>query len=335
MKNYYEILGVSENASQDEIKKAYKKLSKQYHPDVNPNGEEKFKEVNEAYGVLGDENKRSHYDNQKNNPFSNFGGGDFDFNSIFEQMMGAKKRPQQPKAPDKIVTIELTPIDSFLGAKKEITYERNNECISCNSTGGEHNTCTNCNGHGVITQKFGTGMFQQLIQTQCPSCKGKGQIIIKPCGVCHGNGFTKGFEKLSITIPKNVDNGDFMRVPNKGDYNVHTRNRGDIVLKVELVSKDNFEKMGLDLVYYKTLNLNNLISNEEVILPHPEGQLKITIPNNFSTDKPLRLVNKGYRTQNGNGDFYVKISIVNTLDVSDEVKEKIKSLIKQPNQIFN
>lgn len=335
MKNYYEILGVSENASQDEIKKVYKKLSKQYHPDVNPNGEEKFKEINEAYSVIGDENKRSHYDNQKNNPFSDFGSGDFDFNSIFEQMMGAKRRPQKPKAPDKIITIKISPIESFVGVKKEIIYERNNECSPCNSTGGEHRTCTNCNGQGVITQKFGTGMFQQLIQTQCPSCKGKGQTIVKPCNVCHGNGFTRANEKLSIEIPKNVDNGDFMRVPNVGDYNVYSRTRGDIVLKVELTPKDNFEKMGLDLVFYKTLNLNVLIGEEEVVLPHPDGQLKIIIPKNFSTDKPLRLINKGYRTQNENGDFYVKISVVNNLDVSDEIKEKIKSLIKEPNQIFN
>ena len=126
-----------------------------------------------------------------------------------------------------------------------------------------------------------------------------------------------------------------MRVPNKGDYNTNSRNRGDLVLKIELAPENNFEKMGLDLIYYKTLNINDLINEDEVILPHPEGQLKITIPNNFSTERPLRLVNKGYRTQNDNGDFYVKISIVNTLNVSDEVKEKIKSLIKQPNQIFN
>ena len=335
MKNYYEILGVSENASQDEIKKVYKKLSKQYHPDVNPKGEEKFKEINEAYGVLGDENKRNHYNNQKNNPFSDFGSGDFDFNSIFEQMMGAKQRPQRPNAPDKVLTIEISPVESFLGVKKEISYERNSECSTCNSTGGEHKTCNNCNGRGVITQKFGTGMFQQLIQTQCPACKGKGQIIVKPCVTCHGGGFTKIVEKLSITIPQNVDNGDFMRVPNKGDYNVNSRTRGDLILKVELSPKDNFEKMGLDLVYYQTLNLNNLLLGDEIILPHPDGQLKIYIPDNFSTDKPLRLINKGYKTQSEIGDFYVKISIVNTLDVSEEVKEKIKNLIKHPYQIFN
>ena len=183
-------MGVSETATQDEIKKAYRQLSKQYHPDVNPNGEEKFKEVAEAYENIGEEGKRRDYDNRKNNPFANMGNGSFDFNSVFEQMMGGQ-RQQRPTAPDKVLNVFITPFESYHGVKKEIKYEYFDHCKPCDSNGGERSICNHCNGQGVVMQKMGTGMFQQVFQTNCPTCMGNGSIITKPCMSCGGVGKVK------------------------------------------------------------------------------------------------------------------------------------------------
>jgi molecular chaperone DnaJ len=328
MKNYYDILNVSETASQDEIKKAYRQLSKQYHPDVNPNGEEKFKEVSEAYDNIGDENKRKEYDGRRNNPFGGMGNG-FDFGSAFEEMMRGGRRQQRPVAPDKVINTPLTPLESFKGVKKEIRYEYLDSCNTCDSTGGDRKVCNTCKGQGFVTQKMGTGMFQQIYQSTCPTCAGKGSVISNPCNSCNGLGLTKKSETLSVTIPKNVDNGDFMRVAGKGDFNPNVRMRGDLILKVILNKSGDFEKVGMDLVYSLKLNVLSLLSNKQILIPHPDGDLMVNLPNPMNSDKPLRLVKKGYRNESGSGDFYIKISVTNEHNLPKDVEEKIQELIKE------
>ena len=162
--------------TQDEIKKAYRKLSKQYHPDVNPQGEEKFKEVSEAYEHIGDETKRAEYENMRKNPFHGMGNGGFDMHSMFEQMMGMKGR-QQAKAPDKVLDILLTPTESFFGVKKDIEYEVFEKCSPCDGSGGERTYCNTCGGKGVIIQIIGTGLFRQQIQMECSGCRGLGYVL--------------------------------------------------------------------------------------------------------------------------------------------------------------
>jgi molecular chaperone DnaJ len=328
MKNYYDILGVSETATQDEIKKAYRQLSKQYHPDVNPNGEEKFKEVAEAYDNVGDENKRRDYDNKKNNPFANMGGGSFDFNSVFEQMMGGQ-RQHRPTAPDKVLNVFITPVESYHGSKKELKYEYFDHCQPCDSNGGERSICNHCNGQGVVMQKMGTGMFQQVFQTNCPTCMGNGSIITKPCMSCGGVGKIKNTENLVVSIPKNVDNGNFMRVAGKGDYNPGVRLRGDLILKVDVNKADDFEKLGMDLIYYKKLTVLDVITKKQLLVPHPDGDLMINIPKNLNTEKPLRLLKKGYRANDGSGDFYIKVAVTNEYELPDEVQQKLEELLKE------
>jgi molecular chaperone DnaJ len=223
MKNYYDILGVSESATQADIKKAYRKLSKQYHPDVNPNEEEKFKEIAEAYEILGDEGKRNDYNHKKNNPFSGGAGGGFDFNS----------------------------------------------------TGGDRTICGHCNGNGFVTQRMGTGMFQQLINMTCQHCHGQGSVITKACGTCGSNGRVVKTETFSVDIPKNVDNGHFFKLQNKGDYSHTTKNRGDLVLNIKLERVDNYEKVGDDLVHYKNVSAIDLLLNKQMTIKHPEGDLMV------------------------------------------------------------
>ena len=328
MKNYYEILGVGEKATQEDIKKAYRKLSKQYHPDVNPDGEEKFKDIAEAYDNIGDENKRKDYDNMKNNPFANMGGGHgFDFNNIFEQMMNNGR--QQQRVPDKVISIRMSPIDSYFGINKDISIENFVMCKPCDGNGGDKIVCEDCYGNGFTTQVVGTGLFRQQVRVTCNSCNGQGSILLKACNHCKGNGVNKEVEKILVTIPQNVDNGDFMRVKGKGDYHPNFKVKGDLILKVELESDENYEKLGFDLINKIKLSPIDMLLEDKLIIKHPDGDIAITLPNNVDTDKPLRIPNKGYKTANGNGHFYIKLSVNKTENLSEDIKERIKGILNQ------
>ena len=325
MKNYYEILGVDENATQDDIKKAYRKLSKQYHPDVNPEGEEKFKEISEAYENIGDETKRQEYENRRKNPFGDMGGPGFDFNSIFEQMMGVRK----PKAPDKTITIEITPEESYFGVKKEIRLFNNVICYPCDGSGGTKRICNTCQGQGVVIQTFGTGMFTQRAQTTCPHCNGSGSLILNVCKSCNGHGVTKKEDHLQVSIPPNVDNGDFLRLQQKGDYHPQTKMFGDLILKVSMVSDGKYQKMGMDLIYNKKIDPLTLLIEDEMLIEHPDGKLSIKVPEILNTEKPLRITNKGYKTPVGNGNFYIKVIVEKESNIDPEIKQKLKDLLKK------
>ena len=321
MKNYYEILGLAENATQEDIKKTYKKLSKQYHPDVNPEGEEKFKEISEAYDTLGDDKKRGEYDMKRRNPF---GGGDFGFGDIFEEMMGQGRR--KPKPADKIVDIVVTAEESYKGVEKTIEVDINQSCNTCNGTGGNKKTCNRCAGRGFTIQTVGTGFFKTQIQATCTDCKGVGEFLINPCQACYGNGVVSKTTKFNVQIPKNVDNGDFMRMKNSGDE-IPKFGRGDLILKVICVKNNNFEKSQNDLIYYCKINVIDFLTNKELEIPHPDGTLKINLPENFDTDKPLRLIGKGYKMSNVVGNLYVKLS-VNNVVITNEQKEQIENILK-------
>ncbi len=324
MKDYYKILGVNKNASDKEIKKAYRELSKKYHPDVNPQGETKFKEVTEAYEVLSDENKRKEYDNP--NPFARFGGGpDADLRDIFNQFMNGQGRQQKPKTPDKIIKINISPIESFTGSKKEITYQVNSTCNTCKGTRGESRRCSNCNGNGFTERVAGSGFFRQILRTNCNVCSGTGKEITVKCYDCGGVGIKQKMETISIDIPKNVDGGTFLKVSAKGDYNINT-GQGDLILQVEIVPKDGFEKISEDLVYTKTITPLDMILNEKIILPHPDGDLSITIPENNETEKPLRIKGKGYRTEYKVGDYYIKLNVLNKRYTKEEIENSIRTL---------
>jgi len=328
MKNYYEILGVNETATQDEIKKSYRKLSKQYHPDVNPDGDEKFKEIAEAYEILGDDNKRKNYDNQKNNPFANFGQGDFDINQMFEQMMNMGGR-QKPKAPDKVMEIKISPVESFFGIKKDLNLKTYNKCKPCDGEGGDKKVCETCKGHGVLIQVIGTGMFRQQFQVQCNVCHGKGSIIYKKCGGCNGSGLNIEDELVSVNIPANVDDGDFMRLKNKGDYNTNIKTKGDLILKVLMQKTDNFEKIGKDLIYNKKISPLDIILENSFEIEHPEGKLMVNFPEKLNTETPLRVINKGYLTPEGRGNFYIKVIVEKKENLDEDTKNKIKKLLEE------
>lgn len=319
-KDYYNILGVNRDASKDDIKKAYRKLSKQYHPDVNPEGGDKFKEIAEAYDTLSDDNKRKQYDNP--NPFGGGGGSMEDFFNMFNSQSHQKRR----RAPDKTLNVDITPLESYHGVNKQIVYQANHSCDLCNGTGGDNTVCGTCGGYGSLRRQVGTGLFTQIVETQCPSCQGSGYQITNPCIKCNGNKVEPRMRDITVKIPKGADNGDFLRVGGQGDFNAQMGTTGDLIIKVNMIKSEGFEKVGNDLVYTHKMNPIDFITAENIIVPHPLNKLSIPVPDSLSTTTPLRLKAKGYHIQNHVGDFYVKIN-VSRKDVSPETKEKLKEIL--------
>ena len=316
MKDYYKILGVDKKSTKDQIKKAYRSLSKKYHPDVNPDGAEKFKEIAEAYEILSDDKKREQYDNP--NPFGN---GNF---NPFESFMGGFGNRQQRKprkGPDKNVKVNITPHESYKGVKKSITYQTKKQCNTCNGKGGDKTLCTSCNGNGSVRRKMGTGFFTQVIDMPCPHCNGSGHHIQNACFDCGGLGSKENIEQITVEIPKNINNGDFLRVSGKGEYSSQY-GYGDLILQIEVIPSDGFEKINNDLVYTKTISVYDLVLSKEINIPHPNGELKIKIPKGLELIKPLRLKGKGYNLQNSVGDYYIKINVVNN-EFNDEMKKEV------------
>jgi molecular chaperone DnaJ len=316
MKNYYEILGVSKDASHEDIKKAYRKLALQHHPDKGGD-ESLFKEISEAYENVGDENKRREYNHRLDNPMAGmFGGGggrnpfnDGNVDDILNQMFGGGFGggfgQQQRRAPEKIIDIEIDVLESFTGVEKEMRYPRKSDCNTCRGTGGDRSGCLTCGGQGHIMQRMGTGMFTQVVRVVCQQCNGNGFVITNKCKTCNGTATKDNFETLRVTIPRGIDNGQMLRVPQKGDFIGGMV--GDLIIRINLISKNNFEKNGNDLIYNAFFTLDDLKKNEFEI-PHPDGVLSVKFPKDFNTQVPLRLKNKGF-TINMIGDLYVKMNI--------------------------
>lgn len=302
MKDYYKILEVEENSTDDEIKKSYRSLSKKYHPDVNPEGDEKFKEINEAYEVLGDKTKRTNYDNSKNNPYAGT-----PFQDIFNSMFGGSapnfaKQQRRKSAPDKIIKIQITPIESYRGIEKTIYYVKDNHCNACVGSGGEQQTCQTCGGSGFEVKTVGNGFMVQHIRTACNTCGGRGFTLTHKCYNCDGRGIKPASHEVKVKLPVGVDNGQYLKLQELGDF--RNGEYGDLVVQVEVVNKDGFEKFNNDLVYNLFLNLEE-IQKEKFLIPHPDGDLNMEAPKIFDTSKPLRLRGKGYF----GGDMYVKLNV--------------------------
>lgn len=301
MKDYYKILEIEENATEDQIKKSYRSLSKKYHPDINPDGAEKFKEIAEAYEVLGDKDKRSQYDSSKNNPF-----GGTSFENIFSQMFGGQmpgfNQQRRKSTPDKIIKVEITPIESYFASEKVVSYVRDHSCNICNGSGGDQQRCGTCGGQGFQIKQFGTGFMVQQIRTACPTCGGRGFTLVHKCYNCDGRGVKSDINQISINLPYGSDNGQFLKLQNMGDF--RNGEYGDLVIQLEMVNKDGYEKMNNDLIYNLYLNLEE-IQKENFKIPHPDGELSIKSPNTFDTSKPLRLRGKGFK----GGDMYVKLHV--------------------------
>ena len=300
MKDYYKILEVEENSSDDDIKKSYRTLSKKYHPDMNPDGADKFKEIAEAYEVLGDKTKRAQYNNSKSNPYAGTPFQDI-FNSMFTQQNNPNFRHRK-SVPDKIIKLQVTPIESYKGVDKTLYYVRDLGCNICNGSGGDQQLCTTCNGAGFQIKQFGTGFMVQQVRTQCQTCGGKGYTLIHKCYYCDGRGTKPTSNEVKITLPLGVDSGQYLKLQDLGDY--RNGEFGDLIVQIEVINKDGYEKINNDLIYNLTLNLDE-IQQDKFLIPHPDGNLNMDAPKVFDTSRPLRLKGKGYT----GGDMYVKLNV--------------------------
>jgi molecular chaperone DnaJ len=307
--NYYDILGITEDATQDDIKKAYRKLAKENHPDKGGD-EELFKKISVAYDTIGDENKRKQYDIQRKNPFANMGGGmGASMEDLFNSVFGQQR--QQPRTHTTNINLELTPVESYLGRSKEITFQRKGMCEPCNGTGGDKDLCITCGGSGNIIQRMGNGMFIQMVNMTCNTCKGTGHIIKNACHVCHGTGDKNEIKTVDIKIPHGIDDGQFFRLQGMGDF----RNGvyGDLVVRIFMKPDQNFEKYINNLVYNKYFTIEDLKENSFEI-PHPGGNIKIGFPKNIDTSKPLRVKGKGYVIDGVRGDLLINQYLKYTRD---------------------
>ena len=298
MKDYYKILGVQENSNDEDIKKAYRKLSKEYHPDVNPNGTERFKEIAEAYDNIGTKEKRDQLKSRQTNPFAGQG-----FEDMFRDMFGGGGgRSRRPTVPDKVVTANITPIQSFKGEDVTINYFRNVGCESCAGSGGNREVCVGCKGYGYHSIVSGSGFFRQEVRQVCKTCNGEGFKLINKCHTCSGIGKKPTAETIRIKLPVGIDDGQFLKLGELGDY--HDGIYGNLVLQIRMMNIDGYEKIGNDLILNYYMDIDEL-KNDSIIIKHPSSDLKMDLPIDFDSSKPLRLKGKGY----SGGDMYVRLHV--------------------------
>lgn len=283
--NFYEVLGVNETATQDEIKKKYRQLAKENHPDAGGD-EELFKKISTAYDVLGDDQKRRQYDGQRRNPF----GANMD--DVFSQMFNQRSNGGQRPVHSSNITVNIGTLNSYKGGKHTLSYRRQASCDPCSGTGGDKKLCNTCGGTGVTIKQFGSGGFVQLMQVACDTCRGSGNIMINPCFLCNGSGTKVEMKTLDISLPHGVDNGQFLRLSGMGDF----RNGvyGDLIVRIDLKPQDGFSKINNDLIYDAFMTLDDL-NNGNLDIPHPDGLLNIKLPRNIDTSIPLRVKSKGFK----------------------------------------
>ena len=246
--NYYTILGVSEDATQDDIKKAYRKLAKENHPDKGGD-EEIFKNISIAYDAIGNEESRKKYDFERKNPFSGIKGqyGEA-FRSVFRNMHRGHES-QEHRVHTKTIAVDITVLDSFQSKEKQFEFNRKIKCEPCDGKGGERQICQTCSGQGQILQQMGSGMFIQIVSMMCNNCSGRGYTLTNKCNECLGNGTKNETKKVEVKIPHGIDNGQFLRMKGVGDFNEGLY--GDLIIKVNLQTENDFDKYDNNLVYNK------------------------------------------------------------------------------------
>lgn len=317
-KDYYKILGISRDANDKDIKKAYRKLASKYHPDKNPGNkeaEEKFKEINEANECLSDPQKKRNYDTYGDS--KGMGGGGFNgsaYSDIFESFFGRRGRAQQQMDVRPVSTsISISVYEAFTGCEKEIYYRANEKCSDCSGRGyaktGKEQVCSICSGSG---QRFTNQGFLRMAQT-CNSCKGSGKIIFDPCKTCNGNKVKSSNMKTKIRIPKGVTNGNVIRMAESGNYSPELKRNGDVHVNVKLVSDDNFTiSHGADLSTKVPISLKKAIFGGELKIATLHGEVAIKIPEGCKHGTKFRLAQKGLMLKpnvNMFGDLYVEIEI--------------------------
>ncbi len=358
-RDYYEVLGVDKSASDDEIKKAYRKAARQYHPDLHPDdaeAEAKFKECNEAYEVLSDPDKKARYDqfgfagvdpNYGAGQGGGFGGGfggfdaDIDLGDIFSSIFGGgggfggfggARNPNAPqKGRDIQSAVTITFEEAAKGCKKTIEVPRVEDCSQCHGTGAAEGsspkTCPDCNGRGVVNIQQRTAFGVMSTQRTCSRCGGKGKIIDNPCPKCNGKGKVRKRNKVDINIPAGIDNRQIVNVRGYGDTGLNGGPSGDLRVVVNIKSHKDFERDGYDIWYNKHVSIVEATLGSELRVPTLDGDVKYNMPAGTQPGEVFKLKGKGIQRLNGvgKGDLFVKVIV----DVPKTVTNEQKELLKQ------
>lgn len=357
-KNYYDILGVSKSASADEIKRAYRKLAAEHHPDRG-GAHERFKEINEAYQVLSDQTKRSQYDQYgqtfeqaqrqgygagfNGNPFGNFdfgasGGVEFDFGDIFSNIFGGadaggpEAAARRNRGVDLEMPLRITFEEAAFGLEKEISLEKRNKCPRCEGSGAEPGTkvitCPKCHGQGQIrtTRRTILGTMQSAVV--CDRCEGMGKIPETPCKECKGTGAIRNTKKIKIVVPAGIDNGQRIRVRGEGEAGYRGSENGDLYIQVEVTPSKEFKRQGFDLFKEETISFPSAALGTTIETKTLDGTVKIKIPSGTQSGKVFRVAGAGIQKLNrsGKGDMFVTVRVQTPEHLSKKQKELLKQL---------
>lgn len=353
-RDYYEVLGVSKTATQDELKKAYRKLARKYHPDLNkdnPEAAEKFKECNEAYSVLSDEQKRAQYDQFGPEAFENggmgggagaggfggFGGfGGSGMEDIFDMFFGGQGRggrsnnagPQ--RGADLRFDLEISFEEAAFGVEKEISLKRAEKCEHCHGEGAEPGskveTCPGCHGSGYVRFTQNTMFGQMVNERPCSKCHGEGKIISNPCHECHGTGTVKKTKKLKVKIPAGVDNGSRLRVGGEGEAGVKGGPSGDLYVYLYVKPHKFFERDGTTVLCEVPINIVQATLGAEIKVPTLDGQVTMKVPEGTQPGRVMRLKGKGIPSLRGGsrGDQLVRMKVVVPTRLTEKQKDALQ-----------
>lgn len=347
-RDYYEVLGVSKGASEDEIKKAYRSLAKKYHPDMNPGdktAEVKFKEVNEAYAVLSDSEKRSKYDRFGHDAFDpasggggyggfgGFSGGDFDFGDIFSSFFGgggaSSSRANMAREGDDVATrVSVSFEEAAFGCKKEVNFARIENCPDCHGSGAEHEgdieKCPECHGTGRVTVRQQTMLGYMQTQRSCQRCSGRGKIIKSPCKNCNGKGRIRINKKLEVNIPSGIDDRQNIVLRGQGSAGINGGPSGDLIIEVRVREDKIFEREGNNVYCEVPITFAEATLGAEIDVPVLGGGTeKFKIPDGTQSGTTFTLKNKGIPDINTKrkGDMIIKVAVETPKNLNSKQKE--------------
>ncbi len=358
-RDYYDVLGINKSASPEEIKAAYRKQAVKYHPDKNPgdkSAENKFKEASEAYGVLSDKGKKENYDNFGHAAFENggsqgggfggFGGfGSSDFSDIFEDFFGdfgggrrGSRKSSNNRGSDLRYDLSITLEEAYSGKKQNIQFSSTEHCNTCKGSGSKPgysaDRCTYCGGNGKV--RSNQGFF--TVQQTCPQCSGSGEEITNPCSDCSGNGNRQISKKISVTIPKGVDDGTRIRLAGKGEAGIRGGASGDLYLFINIKSHDLFKRSDVNLFFEFPISIADAALGTTIEIPTIDGKkAKIKIPDGTQDGKQFRLKGKGmpFMRRGDFGDLYVQVKTEVPVFLNKEQKDLLERFRKIENEKSN
>jgi len=356
-RDYYDVLGVDKGASADQIKSAYRKQAVKYHPDKNKGdktSEDKFKEASEAYHVLSNSERKQNYDNFGHAAFENGGGGrsgfgNFDFSNhfsdIFEDFFGEgfggggrRSRRSNNRGSDLRYDLSISLEEAYTGKKQDIKFSTSDKCDTCSGSGSkpghDAGSCSMCGGHGQV--RSSQGFF--TVQQTCPQCSGSGEMITNPCGSCGGQGKKQASKRLSVTIPKGVDDGTRIRLAGKGEAGSRGANNGDLYLFINVYSHDLFKRSEENLFFECPISIADAALGSSMEIPTIDGgKAKIKIPSGTQSGKQFRLKGKGMPLMRGSGtgDLYVQVNTEVPVSLNKEQKELLEKFREIENEKSN